>query len=63
MNGFWTGFPPDSENKCYLLDQHGFMIRKSCSDTYDIETGGLYLGLCQYDHLEGKISISLLTGC
>ena len=54
VSGFWTGFSPDSENKCYLLDQYGFMTRKSCSDTYDIETGGLYVGLCQHDQFEGK---------
>ena len=51
VSGFWTGFLPDDENKCYLLDQYGFLSMKSCSDTFDIETGGLYLGLCQPNHL------------
>ena len=51
VSGFWTGFTPDNENQCYLLDQFGSSLKKSCSDTYDIETGGLYLGLCQRNHL------------
>ena len=47
VSGFWTGIGPDEENQCILLDQYGLLTRKFCSDTYDMETGALNLGLCQ----------------
>lgn len=43
--GVWID-EQSSENKCTILDQHGVMKKTLCSDTFDVNTGAIYLGLC-----------------
>lgn len=44
--GVWISQPTDTGNKCTLLDQYGVMKETLCSDTFDVNTGAIYLGLC-----------------
>ena len=45
IEGFWVGIRP-RDNLCYVLDSFGILSNVTCSDTVNVQTGGIYLGLC-----------------
>lgn len=45
--GFWINQP------CYLTDQFGLLSNRSCAEFTDVDSGAIYLGLCQKNNLNG----------
>lgn len=48
--GFWINQP------CYLTDQFGILSNRSCTEFYDVDSGAIYLGLCQENDMNGAKS-------
>ena len=65
IEGFWVGIPP-LDNLCYVLDSFGILSNVTCSDTLNVQTGGIYLGLCHKKSSEKEdkfIEETLYYGC
>ena len=65
IEGFWVGIPP-LDNLCYVLDSFGLLSNVTCSDTLNVQTGGIYLGLCHKKSSEKEdkfIEETLYYGC
>ena len=61
IEGFWVGILPE-DNLCYILDSFGILTNVTCSDTVNVQTGGIYLGLC-YRGKENFLEETLYYGC
>ena len=57
ISGFWIGQNPDSENKCWVMNQFGLIFEKMCSDSFDVNTGFIYLGLCEKSATSHKTAV------